>query len=362
MTLQSLYLVLRSRIVLIAFVTLATVAVSYYFSAKQPERYVASASLLLSFVSDNPFDDTTVAPQLAASYMATQVDIIASRSVALQVLQELEPTLTPEQHLARTGGLLANLEVEPSRDSRLIFVRYGASTPDEAAQYANAFARGYAASIENLATEPAKRNAVRFDSQIELMRARLSNAQSQLTNYQQEKGIVAIDERLDTETTRLQDLADALIVAQAATRDVRSRQLGSNHPEYVRAHRSEAALVQLVEEQKSRLLELKQQREELGVLARELDVEQQTYDTALQSYYNEQMRSSFGRAGVDVLDPAVAPSSPATPKIALNVIGGLILGALLGMLLAVAAELASRRLRTSESVEELLDTRLLNSV
>lgn len=362
MTLQSLYLVLRSRFVLIAFVALATVAVSYYFSSKQPERYVATASLLLNFASENPFDESTVAPQLAASYMATQVDIIASRSVALQVLAELEPTITPAQRQGRAAGLLSNLEVEPSRDSRLIFVRYGAATPEEAARYANAFARGYAASMENLATEPAKRNAARFDSQIELMRARLATAQSALTNYQQEKGIVAIDERLDTETTRLQDLADALIVAQAGARDVRSRQLGANHPEYVRATRSEAALVKLVAEQKERLLELKQQREELGVLARELDVEQQTYDTALQSYYAEQMRSSFGHAGVDVLDPAVPPGSPDTPKIALNVVGALLLGTLLGMLLAVAAEFASRRLRTSESVEELLDTRLLNSV
>lgn len=362
MQLRFLFLVLRSRFALIAFVTLVTVGVSYYVGTTQPSRYEASASLLLDFASANPFDDSTVAPQLAASYMATQVDIIGSRTVALQVIDELGLARSPEHREALVPRILSNLEVEPSSDSRLIHVRYSAPTAQEAARFANAFARGHAAAVENLAAEPSRRNSERFDTQIGIMRERVNGAQSALTTYQQENGIIAVDERLDTETTRLRELDDALLAAQTAKRDVEARQLGVNHPEYVRAVRSEAALEEVVEAQKRRVLELKRQREELDVLAREVQLEQQTYDVALQSYYNEQMQSRFSDAGMEVLDLAVPPTFPSTPTLALNVLGGFLLGSILGVLLALAAELLARRLRTPDSVEELLDTRLISSV
>jgi uncharacterized protein involved in exopolysaccharide biosynthesis len=341
---------------------LVTVAISAYFTVKQPKRYVATASLLLNFASDNPFDDTSLPPQLAANYMATQVAIIASRNVASQVVDEMNLAQTPAEREARIAQLLRNLDVEPSNDSRIIAVSYEAAAPESAAAIANSFARGYAATTQDLSIEPARRNAERFDVQLEVMRARLETAQARLTAYQQDNGIVALDERLDTEMMRLQNLNDELIVAQAGSRDARARQLGVNHPEYIRAALAETAINESVAEQKSRVLTLKQQRDELDVLARQVNVEEQTYQSALQSYYNEQMRGSFGNSGVDVLDPAVAPRFPAKPNMALNMVGGLVLGTLLGVLAALGIELAFRRLRTPDDVEALLDIRMLNHV
>lgn len=362
MPLNFLFMVLRSRMALIALVMMITVAVSGYFSVTQPKRYTATASLLLNFASDNPFDNTSLPPQLASSYMATQVGIIASRKVALYVVDEQNLGTTTGEKEAWVKRLLDNLDVDPASDSRLITVSYTDRKPETAARLANSFARGYAATTQALSIEPSKRNAERFDVQIELMRSRLARAQSKLTSFQQDKGIVALDEKLDTETTRLHNLADELLEAQANTRDVRARQLGVNHPEYIRAIQSEASLTAADLEQKNRVLQLKQQRDELGVLAREVQVEQATYENALQSYYNEQMQSSFGQAGVDVLDPAVPPRVPTTPGVAVNMIGGLLLGAFLGMLLAVGTELLFRRIRSADNIEELLDTRMLNSV
>jgi succinoglycan biosynthesis transport protein ExoP len=357
-----LFLVLRSRIGVILFVTLTTMIVAAYFSVTQPKRYVATASLLLNFVSDNPFDDTSLPPQLAANYMATQVAIIESRNVASQVVDELQLARTPGEQNARITQLLRNLHVKPSTDSRIIAVSYEAATPEVAAATANAFARGYAETTRNLSVEPARRNTERFDIQLELMRARLETAQARLTAYQQDNGIVALDERLDTEMMRLQTLSDELVVAQANTRDARARQLGVNHPEYIRAVLGETSINDSVTEQKSHVLTLKQQRDELDVLARQVNVEEQTYQSALQSYYNEQMRNSFGNSGVDVLDPAIPPTFPATPNMGLSLAGGLFLGALFGVLVALGTELLFRRLRTTDDVEEQLDTRMLNHV
>ena len=362
MPLGHLFIVLRSRLGLILFVTLVAILVSAYFTIKQPQRYVATASLLLNFSSENPFDDTSLPPQLAANYMATQVAIIASRNVASQVVDELQLAKTPEEREMRIGQILQYLDVEPSNDSRLISVSYEASTPEFAAKTANAFARGYAATMQNLTIEPARRNAEKFDVQLEVMRARLEKAQARLTAYQQTNGIVALDEKLDTELKRLQDLGDELIAVQADARDARARQLGVNHPEYIRAALAEASVSEALMQQKSHVLKIKQTRDELDVLARQVTVEEQTYQSALQSYYDEQMRSSFGESGVDVLDPAVAPTFPAKPNIGLNMVGGLFLGILIGVLAALGMELMFRRLRTTDDVEAQLDTRMLNNV
>lgn len=362
MPLKHLLLVLKSRIWLILFVGLATVAAGVVFTLSQPKQYVATATLLLNFDADNPLEDSRLPPQLADSYMATQVDIIMSRNVMNRVIDQLDLAETPEERETWVSWMRNSVEVETARQSRVVSIHYQANDPEQAARLANAFAGAYQEVTQNLKVEPAKQNTELFDNQIAQMRERLGRAQSKLTRFQQEKGIVALDERLDSEMTRLNELTNQLVDAQAATLDVRARQLGVNHPEYLQAVERERALREALEEQKQQVLQLKQQRDELEVLARELNVEQDAYSTALQSYYDEQLMSSFAQTSVNLLDPAVPPVEPSSPKVTLNVIGSVLLGGVLAALLALAAELMFRKIRTPEDVGELLDTRVLSSV
>jgi uncharacterized protein involved in exopolysaccharide biosynthesis len=355
-------LILRSRIWLIVLVAVTTVAAGTYFTLTQPKEYLASAAMLLTFNAENPFKEDGLAPQLADSYMATQVDIITSRSVVNRVIDTLGLAETPEQRTEWTYNLLRKLEVEAARESRLVFVQYQSPDPQFSADVANAFARAYVATTQALAVEPAIRNTKWFDAQIDLMRDRLASAQSRMTSFQQEEGIVALDDRLDTQMTRLNELTNQLVEAQGELYDARSRQLGVNHPDYVRAVQREQALQESLEEQKQLVLALRQQRDELQVLAREVNVEEEAYSQALQSYYNAQLLSSYGQTSVEILDDAVPPAEPSSPNVALNIIGSVLLGLMLATMLAVAAELAFRKIREPEDIGELLDTRMLSSV
>ena len=362
MPFRYLLLILRSRIWLIVLVALGTVAAGTYFTLTQPKEYLATASLLLNFSTDNPFKDDGLPPQLADSYMATQVDIITSRSVVNRVIRDLGLAETPEQRGEWASTLVRNLEVEAGRDSRLVAIHYESRDPTLAAQVANAFAQAYVDTTQDLLIEPARRNTEWFDAQLAQMRDRLAKAQSRMTSFQQEEGIVALDDKLDTEMTRLNELTNQLVDAQSELYDARSRQLGVNHPDYVRAVQRERALKESLEDQKQRVLELKQQRDELQVLAREVGVEEEAYSQALQSYYNEQLQSSYGQTSVELLDEAVPPSEPSSPNVPLNLIGSALLGAMLAGLMAVGAELVFRKIREPEDVAELLDTRMLSSV
>ncbi|WP_312183878.1 GNVR domain-containing protein, partial [Massilia timonae] len=74
-------------------------------------------------------------------------------------------------------------------------------------------------------TEPAKNASLYFNEQTRQLRDNLEAAQARLSKYQQEKGIVSLDNnRVDVELSRLNDLAAQLVVAQAAAMEAGSRE------------------------------------------------------------------------------------------------------------------------------------------
>jgi uncharacterized protein involved in exopolysaccharide biosynthesis len=373
MSINILWVIFKARFWLIMFTLILTVLSAATITKYLPNQYMAKTSLVLSFNGGKPFEQTALPIQLSASYVATQLDIITSQSVALKVVEKLKlednPVLKAE-FLSATGGvgsfknwlassLGKSLIVEPSRDSRVVGIGYMSTDPVLAAETANAFANAYIQTTLELSMEPAARNAAWFDDQLKLLRKRLEEAQARMTDYQQQQGIVAIDERLDTETSRLNELSKSYVAAQSETYDVKSRQLGKNHPEYLRAVKREQSARTSLEAQKKRLLEIKKQRDELGVLAREVEIEQQAYADMLKSYYQSRLESQFNQTNIAILNAAIPPSTPASPNVLLNIISAAFLGGALGFVLALGFEFFDRRIRTERDIEELLDTKLL---
>jgi uncharacterized protein involved in exopolysaccharide biosynthesis len=376
MNVKFLWIVIKARFWLIFFTLALTVVSAALITHFQPRQYISSASLVLNFTGANPFEQAGLPAQLSNSYMATQLDIIRSQNVALKVVEARGMAENPaiqEQFISETGGvgsienwvatiLRKYLLVEPSRDSRVVSVGYISTDPEVAAATANAFAEAYIATTLELSMEPAARSAEWFDDQVKVLRKRLEDAQSRLTSAQQEQGIVALDERLDTETARLNELAKNYVAAQSETYDVKSRQLGENHPEYVRAIKRESSLKYSLEAQKTRVLELKKQRDELAVLAREVGTEQDAYEGMLQSYYQTRMESQFNQSNIAILNRAVPPSEPSSPRVLLNMASAVFLGILLGFALAFLFEILDRRVRSEEDVNQILETPVLATI
>jgi uncharacterized protein involved in exopolysaccharide biosynthesis len=210
--------------------------------------------------------------------------------------------------------------------------------------------------------EPASRSAAWFDSQLTVLRARLEEAQAKLTGFQQAKGIVALDERLGIENSRLNEMSRNLVAAQRETSDARSRQLGENHPELKRAIQRERSSMAGLEKQKKQILELKKQRDEADSLAREVEVEEQNYEATLESYYQMRLKSQFNQTNIAILSQAIPPQNPSSPNVLLNMLSAVFLGLFLSVVLAVLVELSNRRIRSAGDVSEFLDTKVLATV
>jgi chain length determinant protein EpsF len=107
----------------------------------------------------------------------------------------------------------------------VIRVSYTSADRSLSAQIANAFAQAYVATMLELRVGPTRQAAAWFDEQLKSLRASLEGAQTKLSEYQREKGIVSADERLDVENSRLAELSAQAVRSQDQTLDFRSRGL-----------------------------------------------------------------------------------------------------------------------------------------
>jgi chain length determinant protein EpsF len=121
--------------------------------------------------------------------------------------------------------LLKKLEIVPSRESSVVEISFKGSDPQFAAAVANAFAEEYQKVGVQLKTDPMKKASSFFNEQTRQLRDNLESAQARLSKYQQEKGIVSLDNnRVDVELNRLADLSAQLVAAQSAAMEASSRQ------------------------------------------------------------------------------------------------------------------------------------------
>jgi chain length determinant protein EpsF len=239
MNVHQFLLILLARKKIILTTLLVTVALALGVSLIQAKTYKATASVLLNYKGVDPLTGLTMPGQLLPGYMATQIDIISSKNVALRVVDALHlanSSAVVQQFNDDTGGhgsvrdwladlLLKKLEIVPSRESSVVEISFKGADPAFAAAVANAFADEYEKITVQLKTQPAKKASSYFNEQTKQLRDNLEAAQARLSKYQQEKGIVSLDNnRVDVELNRLNELSAQLVAAQSAAIEGTSRQ------------------------------------------------------------------------------------------------------------------------------------------
>ena len=237
MTFGQFFSILRARWMVALVVFLLVVATTVTVSLLLPKQYSAAASIVVDIKPD-PVSAMAFPSMAGPGFMATQVDIITSNRVALRVIRDLKLLDSPQlraQWLAATEGrgtieqwlaefLQKKLDVKPSRESNVIQIGYQSPDGRFAAGLANAFAQAYIATTLELRVDPAKQFTTFFNTQSKDARDTLERAQTKVSSFQREKGIIASDERLDVETTRLNELSSQLVQIQAVSSESGSRQ------------------------------------------------------------------------------------------------------------------------------------------
>jgi succinoglycan biosynthesis transport protein ExoP len=226
-------------------VWLGVVAAAVGASLLLPRQYEATASWVLD-VKPDPIAGALPAAA-ANSLLNTQVDILQSHRVARRVVlnlgllqnselrsQWIEDTAEEipfEQWL--TDGFRQRLEVRPARDSNVVQVAYRAHGAKLAAQMANAFVQAYLDTALELRVDPARQFSSFFDERSREARQTLEQAQTRLSAFQKQEGLLETDARIDIENNRLTELSTQVLQAQAQSADSGSRlqQVRTHAPE-----------------------------------------------------------------------------------------------------------------------------------
>ena len=425
-------LLARKRIMLIVFSIVVTTTV--VISLIWPKSYTGVTTVVLDVKNPDPVSGMISQGMILPSYLATQVDIITSDRVARRVVKMLGFDKVPDLVQAwkdDTDGmgtfegyyaikLEKKLDVKPSKESSVITISFTGSDPKFSAVVANAFAKAYLDTNAELTIEPAKEYTEMFAEQAKLSRDKMMKAQDALSVYQKANGIVSVDERLDVETNRLNDLANQLTLFQAQKSDAQSRQhaakgdfetnpdvmnspviqnlrvtisaaegklhesentLGKNHPQIQEQRaeldalksrlqgemanvatslgantrintQKEVEIQAALEAQKQRVLDLKQQHDQVSVLQKDLESSQLDYNNIRQRLSQSSLQSQNLQTSVMLLTPAYEPDKPSWPKIPINILLSIFLGGLLSIGVGLMMELVDRRIR---SVTDLAD-------
>ena len=229
-------LALRARRKTFVIVFASVVFTAVVVAMIVPKRYDASATVMLDSRAEQTLSSDRMTPRERAGFLGTQIDLIQSGKVAQKVVRDLKLAQQPgvrEDFESETGGvgtveewlaqnLLEKVKVDTGA-SNVLTIKYSSSDPKKAADVANGFAKAYLDISLALRTEPTREAAEWFDEQVKALRTQVNQAQTKLSSYQREKGIIGADERLDIEYAKLTEISTQLNAAKNATYDAQTR-------------------------------------------------------------------------------------------------------------------------------------------
>lgn len=275
------------------------------------------------------------------------------------------------------------LRVDPARQYSSFFEQRSKEARDalEAAQgKLSAFQKdkGIVATDERLDVENARLNEL--SSQLVALQALTSESNSRQAQAQGASG-----DRLQEVLVNpvIAGLKGDLSRSEARLKELGSR-YGDNHPQVIEAKASigelqsriaeetrrvtggvgvtgtinrqrEAQLRQGLEAQRLKVLRMKQVRDEGAVLVRDMENAQRSYDAVLARLTQTSLESQATQSNVNVLNPALPPLNPASPRLMLNLVIAVFVGTLLAIGCAVLLELLDRRVRSADDLVAALD-------
>ncbi len=253
MTFTAYWQILRGRMAIVIAALVILVSITGGLLIIEPKTYSASTTLNFDFNGSNPYAGTISGTSAEASYISTQVSIISSIKLAEKVYVLLDSTdrekvanaLEAKKTILDRGlasvkayfvtstdnprletqtrategdsqyhwivsALPGDLMVTPIIGSQILKIAYTATDPAIAALLTNVYAQAYVQTTLEMIVNPAQRTKSWIDKQAKFLRAHVEKAQAKLIQYQQQQGIIATDERLESENQRLMDLSREL--------------------------------------------------------------------------------------------------------------------------------------------------------
>ena len=138
--------------------------------------------------------------------------------------------------------------------------------------------------------------------------------------------------------------------------------VSSVNTSYEVGKQKEKDLLEAIETQKARVLDLNKRGDEISVLKRDVESAKTAFENVSLRAAQTRLESLSVQTNAVILNPAFEPTDHSRPKIKLNLLIAIFLGTLLGTGLALLLELANRRVRSAEDLAEVTGLPVLASI
>jgi capsular exopolysaccharide synthesis family protein len=138
--------------------------------------------------------------------------------------------------------------------------------------------------------------------------------------------------------------------------------VGALLADYRAAASAEGALRSRVAQLKGAVLDLRGRSIQYNILQREVDTNRGLYDALLQRYKEIGVAGGVGTTPVSIVDRADIPGGPYKPNLMFNLLVGLALGLLGGIVTAIALEVLNDTIKTREDVRNKLGLACLGAI
>ena len=214
------------RRVLILGGTLLGLLLALVYSLLQPPNYRSTATLELNpptipiLSTNGKGDQDLVVPQTDYEFLATQYGLLNSKSLAVQVINDLKlgglAKLPVGERVARTDALadqiLENFQVEPVKQSRLVTLAYTSEKASESARIVNGFADAFIKSTLERRYDAAATARDFLQKRLTSVQGKLEDSERKLVDYAQKNGIIKTGDN-DTGDSDTDNLQGASLIA-----------------------------------------------------------------------------------------------------------------------------------------------------
>jgi chain length determinant protein EpsF len=258
-------------------------------------------------------------------------------------LEAKEKRLSDFQNAAGIVATDDKLDVENARLQELSTQLVAVQSQRQASQSRQRLAKGGAESLPEVLQSPVIANLKGSLAAAEAKRRDMAtNYGKNYPDYKDvEAEIAGIHERIAQESDRI-----AASIGGTAQVDVRR----------------EDDLRAALEAQKQRILDLKHKNDQVADLQTDVTMAQKNLEAVSQRLAQSSLESQAQQTNLELLAPATIPTDASSPKLMLNLLFGLFVGAVCGIGAALLREMTDRRVREGDELLELLGVPVLGRI
>ncbi|WP_347272756.1 DUF4388 domain-containing protein [Candidatus Kuenenia sp.] len=420
--------IIRKHIWILVIFFTAVVSVVTYLSFTVTPVYKATTQIIIdnkkSFMEE--MADVMRIDATDKEYYQTQYKLLASRSLAKQVIQEnelwevfydnvpekrvsfegisdnndAESSLTSSNDLVTSEMIdwyLKNLQIEPIRETHLVNISFSNKSPETSARVANAHAHAFIERNSQIQRMSSQQALDWLKSQIQGQKAKVGSSQRAACQYKYEQlGSFSLDDEnifLFPEVAQnpvIQDLRAQLATLNAWVLE-KSTKYGHNHPKMIEANASIKKLEQgmmdeiravrsSVKTELDRIVALELSIQQYEGINRQMseynhgkainynmanleaETDQEIYDILIKQASEIGLTGNMKKDSIRVVDKAEAPLFPSKPRKKLNVLLAVVVGLTFGTCLVFFREYMDNTVKTQEEIVQCTSMPVLGTI